>query len=131
MDRLGVKFFFPLQVYRSDDYPFVLFIQNLDSVIILDITFPIPTLLAQIHSPGTQEPGFYKWKMAIAKHHVVLVNPPNIIEEHSLLELYTHRDAPMVRKYPVYNYIIPDKFDMDFSDAGDMVYITAEDKNLP
>ena len=103
----------------------------MDSVIILDITFPKPTLLAQIHSPGTQEPGFYKWKMAITRGRLVLVNPPNIIEEHSLLEIFTLRDAPMVRKYPVYSYVIPDKFDLDFSDAGDMVYITAEDKNLP
>jgi len=56
-----------------------LFIQNIDSVIILDILFPRPKLLAQIHSPGSMEPGLYKWKMAIAKKHLILVNPPNII----------------------------------------------------
>ena len=30
------------------------------------------------------QPGIYQWKMAIAHKHLVLVNPPNIIEEHSL-----------------------------------------------
>ena len=69
--------------------------------------------------------------MAIAKHHLVLVNPPNIIEEHSLEELITKRNAPLKRTYPLYNYTIPDKFELDFSDKGDMIYITAEDKNLP
>ena len=40
------------------------------------------------------------------------------------------KGAPMMRNYPLYSYTIPDKFDLDFSDAGDMIYITAEDKNL-
>jgi hypothetical protein len=36
-----------------------------------------------------------------------------------------------MKSYPVYNYTIPDKFDLDFSDAGNLIYITAIDKNLP
>ena len=36
----------------------------------------------------------------------------------------------MKRVYPLYHYTIPQKFDMDFSDQGDMIYITAEDKNM-
>ncbi len=36
-----------------------------------------------------------------------------------------------MKNYPVYDYFIPDKFDLDFSDQGNLVYITAEDKNLP
>ena len=84
MDEVGVKYFSPLQVVTSDYYPYILFIQNIDSVIILDITFPRPQLLAQIKSPGSMQPGIYQWKMAIAHKHLVLVNPPNIIEEHSL-----------------------------------------------
>lgn len=32
---------------------------------------------------------------------------------------------------PLYNYTIPDKFDCDFSDQGDLLYITAIDKKLP
>ncbi len=31
----------------------------------------------------------------------------------------------------MYNYVIPDKFDLDFSDAGNLIYITAHDKNMP
>jgi hypothetical protein len=60
-----------------------------------------------------------------------LVNPPNIIEEHDLSQLYTKKDAPYNKAYPVYDYFIPDKFDLDFSDAGNLIYITAEDKKLP
>jgi hypothetical protein len=37
----------------------------------------------------------------------------------------------MTKQYPVYQYRIPDKFDCDFSDKGDMLYITALDKNMP
>jgi hypothetical protein len=68
--------------------------------------------------------------MAIARGHLIIVNPPYTIEEHSLDEIYTLRDAPFLKNYPVYNYMIPDKFDLDFSDQGNLVYITAEDKNM-
>lgn len=43
----------------------------------------------------------------------------------------TKKDVPLTRKYPLYNYEIPNKFDVDFSDIGDLIYITAIDKNLP
>ena len=71
--------------------------------------------------------------MSINHDYLVIVNPPNIIEEHSLAELYSKRDAPFHRTYPLYKdkYVIPDKFDLDFSDEGDLIYITAEDKSLP
>ena len=36
-----------------------------------------------------------------------------------------------MKSYPVYNYTIIGKFDIDFSDAGYLIYITAIDKNLP
>ena len=61
----------------------------------------------------------------------LIVNPPNIIEEHSLLELYTTRQVPRTKNYPTYGYVIPDQFDLDFSDAGNLVYITAIDPKLP
>lgn len=48
MDQLNIKYFSPIQVYTSDFHPFVLFIQNVDSVIILDITPRGPILLDQI-----------------------------------------------------------------------------------
>lgn len=53
MDKLGVKYFSPLDVYTSDFHPFVLFIQNVDSVIIIDVTRQGPILLATIDSPAT------------------------------------------------------------------------------
>lgn len=131
MDRLGVNYFAPVDIYISDFHPGVLFIQNMDRVIILSITRAGPRLLAQIESPGSKESGFFKFKIGIAQDHLVLVNPPNLIEEHSLAELYTKRDAPLNKVYPVYNYEIPDKFDLDFSDEGNLIYITAIDKKLP
>ncbi len=131
MSKLGVKYFSPIEIYTSDFHPFVLFIHNVDSVIILDITRQGPILLDQIFSPGAQEPGFWKWKMAITQGHLVIINPPNIIEEYSLIELYTRKTTHMTKAYPVYNYTIHDKFDCDFSDHGDLLYITATDKNLP
>jgi hypothetical protein len=69
--------------------------------------------------------------MAITKGHLVIINPPNTIEEYSLNELYTRKTTHMTKAYPLYNYTIPDKFDCDFSDKGDLLYIAAIDKNLP
>jgi len=69
--------------------------------------------------------------MAITRGHLVIINPPNIIEEFSLNELYTRKTTHMTKSYPLYNYTILDKFDCDFSDKGDLLYITAVDKNLP
>lgn len=54
MDKLGVKYFSPLEVVASDFHPYVLFIHNTDSVIILDITRNGPLLLDQIDSPGSK-----------------------------------------------------------------------------
>lgn len=54
MGQLGVKYFSPLEVYTSDFHPYVLFIHNVDSVIILDITTNGPILLDQIESPASK-----------------------------------------------------------------------------
>jgi hypothetical protein len=54
MDRLGVKYFSPVQVYASDYHPFVLFVQCIDSVVILDMTRKGPILLQVIDSPGSK-----------------------------------------------------------------------------
>lgn len=82
-------------------------------------------------SPATQEPGFYKWKMAIARGELILVNPPNIIEEHDLNQLYSLNNVTLTKSFPTYSYVIPDKFDLDFSDTGNLVYITAKDPKMP
>ena len=54
MGKLGVPYFSPLDLYTSDFHPFVLFIQNVDSVIILDITKNGPILLQLIESPASK-----------------------------------------------------------------------------
>lgn len=48
MERLGVDYFAPMDIYISDFHPWVLFIQNLDRVIIVSVTRTGPRLLAQI-----------------------------------------------------------------------------------
>lgn len=65
--------------------------------------------------------------MAINRNHLVLVNAPDIIEEFSLDFLYERR-VIQTRRYPLYNYVIPETFDLDFSDFSDLIYITAQDK---
>jgi hypothetical protein len=54
MGKLGVGYFSPIEVYTSDFHPFVLFVHNVDSVIILDITRQGPILLDQIESPASK-----------------------------------------------------------------------------
>lgn len=130
MNRIGVDYFSPLQVMASDFHPYVLFIQNIDRVVIVSFNDDGPHLLAQVKSPAASVPGIYHWKMAISRDSLVIVNPPHTIEEHRLTELYTKQDARLQRVYPIYNYVIPDSFDLDFSDAGNLIYITAEDTKL-
>jgi len=84
MTNIGVKYFSPVDVFASEFHPFVLFIQCIDRVLILDMTRQGPIKLAEFQSPATQEPGLYKWQMAIARGELILINPPNIIEEHDL-----------------------------------------------
>jgi hypothetical protein len=128
MTQLGIKYFAPLQVYTSDFHPSVIFIQTTESVIILDLTRNGPILLNQISSPATKEPGYYGWKMAISQDHLVIVNAPDMIEEHNLMDLQS-KVTFRSRVYPLYYYTIPESFDLDFSDSGGLIYITAKDKN--
>jgi hypothetical protein len=131
MERIGVDYFSPTDIYISDFHRNVLFITNLDRVVILSITRNGPRLLAQIPAPGERRPGIMKYKIAISRNHLLIVEPPNVIEEHSISDLYVNRTAPRHNNYPVYNYRIHDNFDLDFSDAGNLVYITATDTNMP
>lgn len=48
MNRIGVNYFAPMDIYISDFHPWVLFIQNMDRVIIISVTRAGPQLLAQI-----------------------------------------------------------------------------------
>ena len=130
MDKLGVEYFSPMDIKTSDFHPYVLFIQCLDRVIILDIAKSGPILLEEIRSPSTKEPGPYRWKMAIAKGELLIVNPPNLIEEFNLDELYTFKNTEPTKIFPTFKYTIPDTFDLDFSDNGNLVYITAVDPDM-
>jgi hypothetical protein len=84
MTRIGVNDFSPEKIYSSDFHPKVLFVQCLDHVLILDVASTGIIKLAEVSSPATKELGFPKWKMAIARSQLILVNPPNTIEEHDL-----------------------------------------------
>jgi hypothetical protein len=37
----------------------------------------------------------------------------------------------MNKVFPTYGYVIEDKFDLDFSDSGNLLYITGIDPKLP
>ena len=80
MGKIGVDYFSPLEVMASDFHPDVLFIRNIDRVLIVSFTQAGSHLLAQIKSPGSSVPGIYHWKMAVSKDSLVIVNPPNTIE---------------------------------------------------
>lgn len=80
MYDLGVKYFSPLVVYTSDFHPQVMFIQMMDSVLILDLTRKGPIVLDNIVSPATKELGYWGFKIAISREHLVIVNAPDIIE---------------------------------------------------
>jgi hypothetical protein len=41
------------------------------------------------------------------------------------------KDVPMTKAFPTYGYVIQDTFDLDFSDKGNLVYITGVDPKLP
>jgi hypothetical protein len=41
---------------------------------------------------------------------LILINPPNTIEEYNLDELYTRKITHLTKNFPVYNYTIPEKF---------------------
>jgi hypothetical protein len=125
MAGLGIKYFAPLQIITSDFHRSTLFIQNTDSVIIVDFTRNGPILIDQITSSATKEPGYYGWKMAVSQDHLVIVNAPNLIEEHSLFELGSKK-THLSKFYPLYDYIIPENFDLDFSDAGNLIFVTAK-----
>lgn len=127
MKQIGVKYFSPLQTYVSDFHPYVMFIQNMDSVIIIDFAATGVRLLQELTSSATKELGYYGWRMAINRDFLVIVNAPDIIEEYYIGRLYEKKVIP-TRTYPLYHYTIPEKFDLDFSDASDLIYITAQDK---
>lgn len=48
MNSLGINYFSPMDIYTSDFHPWVLFIQNVDRVIIVSVTRTGVKLLAQI-----------------------------------------------------------------------------------
>lgn len=88
MKQIGVRYFAPLQTYVSDFHPYVMFIHNMDSVIIIDFAATGIRLLQEISSSATKELGYYGWRMAINRDHLVIVNAPDIIEEYYIGRLY-------------------------------------------
>jgi hypothetical protein len=77
---LGVDYFSPIDIFISDFHRNVLFITNLDRIIILSITRQGPRLLAQIEAPGSRRPGAVNYQIAISRNHLLIVEPPNLIE---------------------------------------------------
>jgi hypothetical protein len=53
MAKVGIKYFSPLQVVTSDFHPYIIFIQSVDRVVIIDFTKQGPLLIDVISSPAT------------------------------------------------------------------------------
>jgi hypothetical protein len=81
-------------------------------------------LLKELSSDATESQNF---KIALNKNYIVIVSPPDIIEEYRMFDL-----SSGVIKYhknlPIYNYWINRAFDLEFNDKGNLFYLTGRDK---
>ena len=125
MYKLGVKYFNPLEVYTSIFHPEVIFIRTPNSVLVLDAgREDKPTLLGEIVSDATSKHDT-PFKVAVNFDFLIIANSPSLIEEYALDELYKGRIIH-TKNYPLYEFVLPAKFDLDISDQGDALYFTTE-----
>lgn len=65
----------------------------------------------------------------VNRNSLVVVGPPDSIDHYDLTEMYSARRIVQAKNYYLYNYVIPDDFDLEFSDIGSLFYINTIDKN--
>lgn len=123
----GVDFFSPTDIVTTRHHPEVLFIQCYGSVIILDVDNRNNLiLLDELYSHAINRNDY---KLAVNERFLVVVAAPDMIEEYSLDNIYTVRQVKFFKQLPLYNYVIPADFDLEFSDFGDLFYINTVDQD--
>lgn len=122
---LGIDYFAPTDMVTSYFHPEVLFIQCLGSVIILDVdNRDNLILLEELFSHAIVRNSY---KLAVNQNYLIVVSAPNMIEEYSIEDIYFKREVFYYKNLPLYNYTIPDDFDIEFSDFSNLFYINALD----
>lgn len=69
--------------------------------------------------------------MVVVGSSLIVASAPSTVLEYDLSDLYTARQIVLARRYPCYSYQIPLTFSLESSGAGNMIYITACDTELP
>lgn len=121
---LGVSYFAPRRVRTTREHPEVLFIECLDSVLILDVDNQDRiSLLKELMTDGTQKGEF---ELAVNKNYLVIVSLPSLIEEYRMVNLYKG-SISLHKKLPLYDYMLIRPLDLEFNDIGNLFFITAAD----
>ena len=66
--------------------------------------------------------------MGINKDFLFITNYPETIEEYDLSDLYKFQVRKM-KSYPLYGYTLAEDYDLDVSDQGDTLYVSALNPN--
>lgn len=91
-------------------HPEVLFIKCLGSVLIVDVDNKRKiTLLDEIVSKATQDKYF---RVAVNQYRMLIVAQPNLIEEYTLEQMYTHNSVVLLKMLPTFDYIIQPNADI-------------------
>ena len=121
---LGLEYFAPRRIRTTRKHPEVIFIECLDSVVVLDVdNRDNILLLKEFITPATQS---IKFQLAINEQFMV-VAAPNLIEEYRMVDLYKGH-VVFHKQLPLYNYTLIVPFDLEFNDEGNLFYLTAFDK---
>jgi hypothetical protein len=109
MRRLGVEYFAPRRIRTTRVHPEVIFIECLDSIIILDVDNKANILLLkELISTATADRSF---KIAINAEYLVIVALPDRIEEYRMVDLYKGKII-FHKQLPLYHYNITSPFDL-------------------
>jgi hypothetical protein len=123
---LGIDYFAPMQIVTTRYHPEVLFIKCLGSIIILDVdNNDSLILLDELYSHAII---MNDYKLAVNERYLVVVAAPDMIEEYNIENIYSKRQVLYYKSLYLYNYTIPEDFDIEFSDMGDLFYINTIDQ---
>ena len=119
-----MEYFAPRRIRTTRKHPEVIFIECLDSVVVLDVdNRDNILLLKELITPATQS---MKFQLAINEQFMVMA-APNLIEEYRMVDLYKGH-VVFHKQLPLYNYTLIVPFDLEFNDEGNLFYLTAFDK---